>query len=31
VGSGLLGVLERTITLPVKIVGDVFPKSKPPK
>jgi hypothetical protein len=29
--SGLLGVLERTITLPVKIVGDVLPKSEPPK
>jgi len=31
VAAGLLGVLERTITLPVKIIGDVLPKSEPPK
>ena len=31
VGTGLLGVLERTITLPVKIVGDALPASDPPK
>jgi hypothetical protein len=31
VGAGLLGVLERTITLPVKIIGDALPKSEPPK
>jgi hypothetical protein len=31
VGAGLLGVLERTIMLPVKIVGDILPKSEPPK
>jgi len=30
-GAGLLGVLGRTINLPVKILEDVFPKSKPPK
>jgi len=31
VGAGLLGVLERTITLPVKIIEDALPKSEPPK
>lgn len=30
-GAGLLGVLGRTINLPVKILEDVLPKSKPPK
>ena len=31
VGTGLLGILERTIMLPVTIVGDVLPKSEPPE
>ena len=31
VGTGLLGVLERTITLPVKIIRDILPTSEPPK
>jgi len=31
VGTGLLGVLGRTIGLPVKILKDVLPESKPPK
>jgi hypothetical protein len=30
-GVGLLGVLERTVALPVKVVGDILPESKPPK
>jgi len=30
-GSGLLGVLERAITLPVKIIRDILPKPEPPK
>ena len=31
VGTGLLGVLERTIKLPAKVVEGVLPESKPPK
>jgi hypothetical protein len=31
VGAGLLGVLERTIMLPIKILEDVFLESEPPK
>ena len=31
VGAGLLGVLGRTIELPVKILEGVLPKSEPPK
>jgi hypothetical protein len=30
-GEGLLGVLGRTLNLPVKILEDVLPASKPPK
>jgi len=30
-GEGLLGVLGRTLNLPVKILQDVLPASKPPK
>jgi uncharacterized protein YhdP len=30
-GAGLLGVLERAITLPVKIIRDILPKSEPTK
>jgi hypothetical protein len=31
VGTGLLGVLGRTVGLPVKILKDALPGSKPPK